>query len=111
MVQNDPADGDSHKSAWYNCNDDEGIRAVYGVDEVYDSDDEDEEEDEENFADYMWMENIEEFDNAEMQRLEEEAMTKDCMEACRDDKSSADELTNEESMNETDVDVSSGSEM
>lgn len=95
MVKNDPSDGESHKSSWYNCNDGEGIHAVYGVEEEdYDSDDFDDDFfTDENFAEYMWMENIEEFDKAEMQRLEEEAMTKDCIEACspRDDEQQADE--------------------
>lgn len=99
MVKNDLSDGDSHKSTWYNCNDGEGIHAVYGVgdgdeEEDYDSDEIDDEFfSEENFAEYMWMENIEEFDKAEMQRLEEEAMTKECIEACsaRDDEQNEDE--------------------
>lgn len=35
----------------------------------------------EDFADYLWMVDEEEFDNQEMQRLEEEALTEQCIEA------------------------------
>lgn len=37
------------------------------------------------FDDYMWMENEEEFDKTEMQRLEEEELIKQCMEENEDD--------------------------
>lgn len=37
------------------------------------------------FDDYMWMENEEEFDKTEMQRLEEEELIKQCMEHAQDD--------------------------
>lgn len=44
----------------------------------------------EDFADYLWMVDEEEFDNQEMQRLEEEALTEQCIEAM-DERSPADE--------------------
>lgn len=34
----------------------------------------------ENFEEYLWMENEEEFDKNELQRLEEEALITECME-------------------------------
>lgn len=37
------------------------------------------------FDDYMWMENEEEFDKMEMERLEVEALISECMENAQDD--------------------------
>uniref|UniRef100_A0A1Q3F7B0 Putative polya-binding protein n=1 Tax=Culex tarsalis TaxID=7177 RepID=A0A1Q3F7B0_CULTA len=39
----------------------------------------------EDFSEYMWMENEEEFDKQEMQRLEEEALMEQCIEAMLQD--------------------------
>lgn len=39
----------------------------------------------ENFEEYLWMENEEEFDKTELQRLEEEALMRECMENMQDD--------------------------
>lgn len=41
--------------------------------------------DTESFDDYLWMENEEEFEKTEMQRLEEEALMEECVEAMQDD--------------------------
>lgn len=41
--------------------------------------------DTESFDDYLWMENEEEFEKSEMQRLEEEALMEECVEAMQDD--------------------------
>lgn len=38
-----------------------------------------------SFEEYLWMENEEEFDKTELQRLEEEALMKECMENMQDD--------------------------
>lgn len=42
-------------------------------------------EDEQDFSDYMWMENEEEFDKNELQRLEEEDLMNECIEAMLED--------------------------
>lgn len=53
----------------------------------YDSDIEDDfstppnEEETDDFSDYLWMENEEEFDKQEMQKLEDEALMEECIEA------------------------------
>ncbi|XP_063704936.1 polyadenylate-binding protein-interacting protein 2 [Culicoides brevitarsis] len=73
----------------------------YGYGEPYDSNDSDPEEQyltsstpsepdvpvsySGDFSEYMWMENEEEFDEAEMQRLEEQALMEQCMEAMLED--------------------------
>lgn len=43
----------------------------------------------EDFSEYMWMENEEEFDKQEMQRLEEEALMEQCIEAMLHDEQEA----------------------
>lgn len=43
----------------------------------------------EDFSEYMWMENEEEFDKQEMQRLEEEALMEQCIEAMIQDEMEA----------------------
>jgi len=43
------------------------------------------EEDGPDFSEYMWMENEEEFDKNELQRLEEEDIMNDCIEAMLED--------------------------
>lgn len=45
----------------------------------------------EDFSEYMWMENEEEFDKQEMQRLEEEALMEQCIEAMLQDEIDAQE--------------------
>ncbi|XP_076262120.1 polyA-binding protein interacting protein 2 [Rhynchophorus ferrugineus] len=40
---------------------------------------------ENDFSEYLWMENEEEFDKEVMQKLEEEALMEECMEAFMDD--------------------------
>ncbi|XP_055629958.1 polyadenylate-binding protein-interacting protein 2 isoform X2 [Toxorhynchites rutilus septentrionalis] len=45
----------------------------------------------EDFSEYMWMENEEEFDKQEMQRLEEEALMEQCIEAMLHDEQEAQE--------------------
>lgn len=45
----------------------------------------------EDFSEYMWMENEEEFDKQEMQRLEEEALMEQCIEAMIQDEIEAEE--------------------
>ncbi|XP_019871296.1 polyadenylate-binding protein-interacting protein 2B isoform X2 [Aethina tumida] len=42
----------------------------------------------EDFSEYLWMENEEEFDKEVMQRLEEEALMEQCIEAMLDDENS-----------------------
>lgn len=44
-----------------------------------------------DFSEYMWMENEEEFDKLEMQRLEEEALMEQCIEAMLQDELEAEE--------------------
>ena len=54
----------------------------------YDSDPEDyqnHDESVEDFEDYVWMEDEEEFDKAEMTRLEEEALMQECYQAMIED--------------------------
>lgn len=46
-----------------------------------------------DFAEYMWMENEEEFDKIEWQRLEEEELIKDCIENMLDEESISDEFS------------------
>lgn len=53
------------------------------VEEDYDSLSEVEEDI--DFSEYLWMENEEEFDKDELQRLEEEEIMKECLEAMFDD--------------------------
>ncbi|EAT46241.1 AAEL002550-PC [Aedes aegypti] len=48
----------------------------------------------EDFSEYMWMENEEEFDKQEMQRLEEEALMEQCIEAMLQDELDAVQDTN-----------------
>lgn len=55
--------------------------------ELENQDDLNSENTEVDFTEYMWMENEEEFDKLEMQRLEEEALIKECMENMQDDDS------------------------
>ncbi|XP_058467278.1 polyadenylate-binding protein-interacting protein 2 [Malaya genurostris] len=50
----------------------------------------------EDFSEYMWMENEEEFDKQEMQRLEEEALMEQCIEAMLRDELEAQENEDEE---------------
>lgn len=45
-----------------------------------------------SFEEYLWMENEEEFDKSELQRLEEEALMKECMENMQDDAYDNDEM-------------------
>lgn len=49
-----------------------------------------------NFEEYLWMENEEEFDKTELQRLEEEALMKECMENMQDDAYDNDEMLDSE---------------
>ncbi|XP_034659969.1 polyadenylate-binding protein-interacting protein 2 [Drosophila subobscura] len=42
-------------------------------------------DDEPDFSEYMWMENEEEFDKNELQRLEEEEIMQECIEAMMED--------------------------
>lgn len=44
---------------------------------------------ENDFSEYLWMENEEEFDKEVMQRLEEEALMEECMEAFMNDESNS----------------------
>lgn len=46
----------------------------------------------ESFEEYLWMENEEEFDKTEMQRLEEEALMRECMENMQEDGYDNDEM-------------------
>ncbi|XP_058812140.1 polyadenylate-binding protein-interacting protein 2 [Topomyia yanbarensis] len=50
----------------------------------------------EDFSEYMWMENEEEFDKQEMQRLEEEALMEQCIEAMLRDELEAQENEEQE---------------
>lgn len=50
----------------------------------------------EDFSEYMWMENEEEFDKQEMQRLEEEALMEQCIEAMLQDELDAQETSRED---------------
>lgn len=45
-----------------------------------------------SFEEYLWMENEEEFDKTELQRLEEEALMRECMENMQDDGYDNDEM-------------------
>lgn len=49
----------------------------------------------EDFSEYMWMENEEEFDKQEMQRLEEEALMEQCIEAMLQDEIDAEQQDGE----------------
>lgn len=51
----------------------------------------------EDFSEYMWMENEEEFDKQEMQRLEEEALMEQCIEAMLQDELDAQEKAGQDS--------------
>ncbi|XP_065089569.1 polyadenylate-binding protein-interacting protein 2 [Ochlerotatus camptorhynchus] len=51
----------------------------------------------EDFSEYMWMENEEEFDKQEMQRLEEEALMEQCIEAMLQDEMDAEQESNGQS--------------
>lgn len=51
----------------------------------------------EDFSEYMWMENEEEFDKQEMQRLEEEALMEQCIEAMLQDELDAAQESNGQS--------------
>lgn len=42
-------------------------------------------DDEPDFSEYLWMENEEEFDKSELQRLEDEETMKDCLDSMVDD--------------------------
>ncbi|XP_013102925.1 polyadenylate-binding protein-interacting protein 2B [Stomoxys calcitrans] len=42
-------------------------------------------DDEPDFSEYLWMENEEEFDKTELQRLEDEDLMKECLDAMLDD--------------------------
>lgn len=44
------------------------------------------------FEEYLWMENEEEFDKTELQRLEEEALMRECMENMQEDGYDNDEM-------------------
>lgn len=44
-----------------------------------------------DFSEYLWMENEEEFDKLEMQRLEEEALMEQCIEAMLQDELDAEQ--------------------
>lgn len=48
-------------------------------------------EDPESFDEYLWMENEEEFEKSEMQRLQEEALMEECEEAMRDNEEEEEE--------------------
>ncbi|XP_055523685.1 polyadenylate-binding protein-interacting protein 2 [Wyeomyia smithii] len=50
----------------------------------------------EDFSEYLWMENEEEFDKQEMQRLEEEALMEQCIEAMLQDELEAQECEDRE---------------
>lgn len=52
----------------------------------------------ENFEEYLWMENEEEFDKTELQRLEEEALMRECMENMQDDGYDNDEMIDGDSV-------------
>lgn len=51
-----------------------------------------------SFEEYLWMENEEEFDKTELQRLEEEALMKECMENMQDDAYDNDEMVDSENV-------------
>ncbi|CAH0561954.1 unnamed protein product [Brassicogethes aeneus] len=55
---------------------------------------------EDDFSEYLWMENEEEFDKEELQRLEEEALMEQCIEAMLDDENSERSQNNSESTND-----------
>uniref|UniRef100_A0A1L8ED51 Putative polyadenylate-binding protein-interacting protein 2b n=1 Tax=Haematobia irritans TaxID=7368 RepID=A0A1L8ED51_HAEIR len=42
-------------------------------------------DDEPDFSEYLWMENEEEFDSTELQRLQDEDLMKECLDAMLDD--------------------------
>lgn len=46
-----------------------------------------------DFTEYLWMENEEEFDKIEWQRLEEEELIKDCIENMLDEEATIDEFS------------------
>lgn len=50
-----------------------------------------------NFDEYLWMENEEEFDKTELQRLEEEELMRECMENMQDDGYDNDDIVNDSS--------------
>lgn len=50
-----------------------------------------------NFEEYLWMENEEEFDKTELQRLEEEALMRECMENMQDDGYDNDDIVDSDS--------------
>lgn len=64
--------------------------SYYGHDPTFDIDEDfdgvnDVDNLEDDFSEYLWMENEEEFDKLEMQRLEEEALMEQCIEAMLED--------------------------
>lgn len=70
-----------------------GGNSIHSYNELIDQDENDldnlddlnSENTEVDFTEYMWMENEEEFDKLEWQRLEEEALIKECMENMQDE--------------------------
>lgn len=64
--------------------------------ETENQDDNNGSENPENFEDYLWMENEEEFDKSELQRLEEEALMNECIENMQEDGYDDDELIDSE---------------
>uniref|UniRef100_T1DJ01 Putative polya-binding protein n=1 Tax=Psorophora albipes TaxID=869069 RepID=T1DJ01_9DIPT len=57
----------------------------------------------EDFSEYMWMENEEEFDKQEMQRLEEEALMEQCIEAMLQDELEAQQTGGDSSESSKDL--------
>lgn len=74
--------------------------SYYGHDPTFDIDEDfegvnDVENFEDDFSEYLWMENEEEFDKLEMQRLEEEALMEQCIEAMLQDELDEQEIAAE----------------
>lgn len=51
-------------------------------------------EEDDNFDEYLWMEDEEEFEKTEMQRLEEEALMEECVEAMLNDEEEQEQQEN-----------------
>lgn len=71
-----------------------GHEATFDQDD-FDTENQDEissENAETSFEEYLWMENEEEFDKSELQRLEEEALMRECMENMQEDGYDSDEM-------------------
>ncbi|KAJ8980709.1 hypothetical protein NQ317_019203 [Molorchus minor] len=65
---------------------------------------------ENDFSEYLWMENEEEFDKEVMQRLEEEALMEECLEAFMNDENNP-ENRNNQSENEPSTDSVANSKL